>query len=614
MDTVVFGLTWGDDRKRRQSRALVIVVAALLASIPAMPLVGAAARFAGHAVSVILRADSAQDMQAAAADVSAAGGHVVRTLGIINGVEAQVPGDSTGWLASRPGVFSVSANAPLHMYGTTYDPTSDVGSAYNTTRMTGAQSYWAAGYTGKGVDVALIDSGVVGVNGLTAPGKVINGPDLSFESQVPGLQYQDTFGHGTHLAGIIAGRDDAATSYVGDSADFVGMAPDSRVVSIKVADSRGNTDVSQVIAAIDWVVQHRNDNGMNIRVLNLSFGTDSSQPYTVDPLAYAAEVAWNSGIVVVVSAGNQGGTSSGLLADPATDPYVLAVGAADTEGTVARDDDQVAVFSQRSRSRKPDLVAPGVHIVSLRDPNSYIDQTYGGAGLVTPRFFRGSGTSQAAAVASGAAALLLSQRPSLNPDQVKALLDNGAHYLDNFPPAAQGNGELNLRPVLNAATPSLNSATQNWTKSTGTGSLEQSRGSIHVVMNNVALTGEQDIMGSSFNSGVMALLEAAGQSWSGGIWNGQTWSGADWTGQSWSGQTWSSQTWSGQTWSGQTWSSQTWSGQTWSGQTWSGQSWSGQTWSGQTWSSAVWDGQSWSGQSWSGQTWSGQSWSSSDWT
>jgi serine protease AprX len=539
---------------------------------------------------------------------------VVRTLGIINGVEATVPSDATAWLSSRPGVFSVSGNAPLHMNGTSFDPTTDVGSAYNTTKIAGAQSYWAAGYTGKGVDVALIDSGVVGVNGLTAPGKVVNGPDLSFESQVPNLQYLDTFGHGTHLAGIIAGRDDAATSYVNDSADFVGMAPDSRIVSLKVADANGNTDVSQVIAAIDWVVQHRNDSGMNIRVLNLSFGTDSAQQYTLDPLAFAAEVAWRSGIVVVVSAGNQGSTASGLLANPATDPFVIAVGAADTEGTVSRDDDQVAVFSQRSRTRKPDLVAPGVHVVSLRDPNSFIDQTYGGTGLVGTRFFRGSGTSQAAAVVSGAAALVLSQRPSMNPDQVKALLDNSARSLDDVSSSAQGNGELNLRNALTASTPSLGSSTQSWTRSNGTGSLEQSRGSIHVVNNGVALTGEQDVQSQPFNSSAMASLEAAGQSWSGGTWNGQTWSGADWSGQSWSGQSWSGQTWSGQTWSGQSWSGQTWSGQSWSGQTWSGQSWSSQTWSGQTWSSAVWNGQTWSGQSWSGQTWSGQSWSDSDWT
>jgi serine protease AprX len=611
VNSVLYGMTWEDPKPKRRLRALGLM-AALVVALPALEtVVHAAARFTGSAISVIVRADSPGAAHAAANDVVATGGKVVRQLGIIDAVQASVPADAVDWLSTRAGVVSVTRNAPLHMYGTTYEPTTDVGSAYNTTRMTGAQAFWNAGITGRGVDVALIDSGVVGVNGLSTPGKVINGPDLSLESQVPALQYLDTFGHGTHMAGIIAGRDDAATTLAGNSTDFVGMAPDSRIVSIKVADSRGNTDVSQVIAAIDWVVQHKNDNGMNIRVLNLSFGTDSAQSYLLDPLAFASEVAWRNGIVVVVAAGNQGATASGQLANPATDPYLIAVGAADTRGTLTKEDDSVATFSQRSRARKPDLVAPGVHVVSLRDPNSFIDQTYSSTGLVGTRFFRGSGTSQATAVVSGAAALLLSQRPSLTPDQVKALLNNSATELDDQPASAQGHGELNLRGALGAPTPLL--AVQLYAPSTGLGTLEASRGSIHLVMNGVALSGERDIFGSPFSSAAMATLEAAGQSWSGGTWNGQSWSGQSWSGQSWSGQTWSGQTWSGQTWSGQTWSGQTWSGQSWSGQTWSGQSWSGQTWSGQSWSSAVWDGQSWSGQSWSGQSWSGQSWSGSDW-
>src|SRR5438045_846718 len=175
-----------------------------------------------------------------------------------------------------------------------------MGSMYNVDRITGATTYWSHGYTGQGVDVALIDSGVAPVNGLTAPGKVVAGPDLSFESQASNLQYLDTFGHGTHLAGIIAGRSDAAVpgSYLTDTTDFLGIAPDARIVSIKVADSHGAADVSQVIAAIDWVVQHRTDNGMNIRVLNLSYGTRTSQGYTIDPLAFAAEQAWKAGVVV----------------------------------------------------------------------------------------------------------------------------------------------------------------------------------------------------------------------------------------------------------------------------------------------------------------------------
>ena len=199
------------------------------------------------------------------------------------------------------------------------------------------------------------------------------------------------------------------------------MAPDSRIVSIKVADAKGQTDVSQAIAAIDWVVQNRNKNGLNIRVLNMSFGTDGVQSYLLDPLAYAAEQAWHKGIVVVVAVGNEG-FGTGKVNNPAYDPYVIAVGSDNANGTATTADDVVSSFSNDGDgTRNPDVVAPGDHVVSLRTPGRYLDTTYPAA-RIGERLFRGSGTSQAAAVVSGAAALLISQRPELTPDQVKALL------------------------------------------------------------------------------------------------------------------------------------------------------------------------------------------------
>jgi len=159
--------------------------------------------------------------------------------------------------------------------GSTYDPALDVYSMANTTAILGAQAWWDAGYTGAGVDVAIIDSGVAPVQGLSASGKIIYGPDLSLESQVTNLRNLDSNGHGTFMAGLIAGRDDnAAAPYSANpSSVYLGVAPDARIVSLKVATANGGTDVSQVIAAIDWVVQHKNDNGLNIRVLNLSYGS-----------------------------------------------------------------------------------------------------------------------------------------------------------------------------------------------------------------------------------------------------------------------------------------------------------------------------------------------------
>jgi len=288
---------------------------------------------------------------------------------------------------------------------------------------------------------------------------------------------------------------------------------------------------------------------------------------------------------VVVAAGNQGNNSNGLD-DPAIDPYVIAVGASDTNNTTMVKFHSPAGFtSQGDGTRNPDLSAPGVHVVSLRDPGSFVDDQFGATASVTNRFFLGSGSSQAAAVVSGAAALLLSQRPGLSPDQVKALLDTHTHYMSG-PTSLKGSGELNLGAVLNAPTPNV---TQTWPSSSGTGTLEASRGSNHVAdANGTALSGEQDIFGNAVNTSALAASEANASAWNGGVFNGSSWSGSSWSGSSWSGASWSGASWSGSSWSGSSWSGASWSGASWSGSSWSGGSWSGASWSGSSWSEDDW--------------------------
>ena len=201
---------------------------------------------------------------------------------------------------------------------------------------------------------------------------------------------------------------------------------------MKVAAGDGGADVSQVIAAIDWVVEHRDDAGMRVRVINLSYGTESTQTWQVDPLARAVENAWRAGIVVVAAAGNSGREAQGLLM-PAVDPHIIAVGAVDHRGTRTTEDDVVADFTNRgSSSRRPDVLAPGKSVVSLRVAGSYADEEHPEGrvpGDAADRFFRGSGTSQAAAVVAGQAALLLDAEPKLTPDQVKAVLMGTARPL-----------------------------------------------------------------------------------------------------------------------------------------------------------------------------------------
>ena len=474
----------------------------------------------------------------------------------------------------------VAAGAVLHAATAAAAPLPDLAAVE---QVIAAPQAWAAGGTGQGVDVALIDTGVSPVQGLNGSNKVLLGPDLSFDSQDTSTALVDNFGHGTAMAGIIAGND-------GTSGGFQGVAPSARIVSVKVGARDGSVDVSQIIAGIDWTVQHAHDSGVNIRVINLSLGTSSTQSYLTDPLTHAAENAWRHGIAVVVAAGNDG-SSTNLVADPATDPYLIAVGAEDPVGTIASNDDMVPSFSSRGTgSRHADLVAPGASIVSLLAPGSYLAQQYPNA-IIGGRFFRGSGTSQAAAVATGVVADVLSAHPDWTPDMVKAALTQTATRIATNNRNFVGAGLINAAGAL-AASPGP--SVQNWQVATGTGSLEQARGSAHIAYNGVTLSGEQDIFGAHWSSSAIAAAEESNTAWGGdGSFNGNTWTSVTWSSVTWSSVTWSSVTWSSVTWSSVTWSSVTWSSVTWSSVTWSSVTWSSVTWSGVTWSGSTWSSAAW---------------------
>jgi serine protease AprX len=348
------------------------------------------------------------------------------------------------------------------------------------------------GHAGEGVGIALVDTGVMELPGLDS-GQVVNGPDFSEDAGKKKLKTRDAFGHGTHLAGVIAG----------DDGEFRGIAPEAHIVNVKVADSDGGTSLLRVLTALDWIKRNRSEE--NIRVVNLSLGVEPDKDgYVSDPLAFAVESLWKSGLVVVTAAGNNGGFEEGLDI-PAADPYVLAVGALDTSGTLDAGDDLVADFSSRDSVRPPDVVAPGTGIVSLRVPGSAIDLEFPGA-RVGDRFFRGSGTSQAAAVVSGLAALLLEQRPGLNPDQVKALLKQGAGKLGGDV-AATGAGRADVAASAALATPDPASVVQ---------------------------THRNAVMdGSHNNRGGNNRIEAGSAQWSGRRWSGRRWSGRRWSGVAW---------------------------------------------------------------------------------
>ncbi len=445
---------------------------------------------------------------------------------------------------------------------------------------------------GTGVGIALIDTGVVPAPGLPAS-HIVNGPDLSFESQSADLRYLDTYGHGTHLAGIMVGND--------PSSGLRGIAPGAKLTSIKVGTANGTVDVSQVIAALDWVVAHRNDDPANpIKVVCLAYGTDAIADPTNDPLLLAVENAGKAGIAVVAAAGNNG-SSFGRVDSPGVDRFVLTVGSVATQGTTNQSDDTLSTFTSTDPTTPLDIVVPGESVVSVRDPGSYIDATYPAAEVGTT-LFRGSGTSQAAAVVAGAVALVLQKSPSTPPHELREWLRQSATPIKSAKNVTYG--ELNLTNALKKKAPKYDALTD---FSSGLGSLETARGSSHVVDDNTILQGQSTVFGP-FDSARWAAASNAGTAWKGGQWMGVNVAGDGWTGTSWASKTWATVAWAGSTWANEPWPDTSWSGHYWSGHYWSSDDWSGHYWSASTW-----DAKNWASRNWESKNWASSNWATANW-
>jgi serine protease AprX len=297
------------------------------------------------------------------------------------------------------------------------------------------------GYDGTGIGVAVIDSGVNSVNDLK--NRVVYSENLDPSSSTTA----DLYGHGTHVAGIIAGSG-ASSSCSHCDVTLRGVAPNANIINLRVLDANGQATDSTVIAAIEEAIALKAQ--YNIRIINLSLGRGVFESYQTDPLCQAVEDAWNAGIVVVVAAGNYGRDNSnnnngyGTITAPGNDPYVITVGAMKTMGTNSLGDDQIATYSSKGPSMldfvvKPDLVAPGNLIVSDLSSTSATLYTQYPQNLVPISYYKTynndnsssvyyqlSGTSMAAPMVSGAAALMLQKDPTLTPDQVKARLMKSA--------------------------------------------------------------------------------------------------------------------------------------------------------------------------------------------
>ncbi len=252
--------------------------------------------------------------------------------------------------------------------------------------------------------------------------------------------------------------------------------------------------------------------------------------------------------------------------------------------------------------------------MSLRVPGSGIDTMAPGGRVGNSRFFRGSGTSQAAAVVSGSVALLLDQRPWLKPDQVKAILTSTADKLPNVPDRAEGAGMINLRRAQGENTPSLEDVTQTWDLATGLGSLNAARGTQILENDGVKLDGETDIFGQPWNGSAWTADMWNGSAWTGGVWNGSAWTGSAWTGSAWTGSAWTGSAWTGSAWTGSAWTGSAWTGSAWTGSAWTGSAWTGSAWTGSAWTGSAWTGSAWTGSAWTGSAWTGSAWTGSAWS
>src|ERR1700722_10663547 len=399
-------------------------------------------------------------------------GGVVNLLGgVLNVVFSLIPAVSATMhpsdilsVSNQSNVAYISLDRPL---GASLDYTAAAVSA---------PSAWSYGLEGDGIGVAVIDSGIYNHPDLNAANS--SKSRIVYRQSFIGGVLNDDFGHGTHVAGIVAGNG-SSSDQQGAFRTFKGIAPNANILDLRVLDKNGASSDSVVIAAIQKAVQLKNQ--YNVRVINLSVGRPMFESCTQDPLCQAVEAAWKSGIVVVVAAGNEGRNGYGTVLSPGAAPHAITVGAMKTEDTMSTSDDRIASYSSRGPTNydltvKPDVVAPGNLVDSLLAPGSTLVNEYPGNVLPasaytnarvsgTPLYFTLSGTSMATPVVSGAAALMIQNEPYLPPDAVKARLmktasktfpvmstatdpTTGQTYTDYYDMFTVGAGYVNIAAAL----------------------------------------------------------------------------------------------------------------------------------------------------------------------
>jgi serine protease AprX len=496
-----------DDRRRQPVHCIVMylgVLILLLAFMPHIPatvplprtqpdlLVWADAHPTSH-VQVIVQQQDTANLQGM---LALWGGVITKDLPIIHAVAAELPAGAIRALAQAAGVRWVSLDAAMVSTGTTCTAcisTTNLKNTYN--RTIGADKVWnvAPYLQGQGIGVAIVDSGVYASSDFTTrsgTSRIIAA--ATFNSTTTSTV--DSWGHGTHVAGIIGGN--GAQS----NGAYIGVAPGANLINVKVGNDVGGINESDVVAGLQWIYNNRNT--YNIRVVNLSLNTSVAQSYNTSPLDAAVEILWFNKIVVVVANGNLG---KNAFYPPANDPFIMSIGAYDDKGTISTGDDQAAIFSAYGKTsdgvRKPDLSAPGVNIISTM-PSSAAIATAHLSNVIDTMYFKMSGTSMAAPMVAGAVALLLQDEPNLTPDQVK------------------------YRLMATARKSSLSGATM------GAGSLD-----VYAAVNGTTT--------ASANIGIAPsqFLTTGSQPLTTGTWDAANWGAANWSAANWGAANWNSDYW-----------------------------------------------------------------------
>jgi serine protease AprX len=433
------------------------------------------------------------DLAQVGSRIEALGGQVVHDLPIIQALAAELPAKSIAKLIRTDAVSWVALDSPVEGVGKPAPP-SEGGQPQNVYLDTlGVRDVWALGLDGSGIGVAVIDSGI-------SQDQDFNNIERSLSLSSNSSSNTDVFGHGTHVAGIIAGNG------TNSGGDYHGIAPGVNLISLKISDGTGMAYESDTVAALQWV--YDNKGAYNIRVVNLSIQSSAESSYHQSPLDAAAEILWFNGVVVVSAAGNWDGTAfNPIHAAPANDPFLITVGATDEKGSARTNDDAIASFSAMDETLeyylKPEIHAPGVDIVSVLSGNSNWDAEHPDRVVLDGEYFRLSGTSMATPMVTGAVALLLQDEPNLTPDQVKYRLINTAGRV----------GKSDYLDVYAAVTGTT-------TESANTG-LEASQ---------LLWSGEDPVVWDSVN-------------WNSVNWNSVNWNSVNWNSVNWNAVNWNATYW-----------------------------------------------------------------------